>query len=175
VIAVVLSGKGNAATMHRFGDTVIACGTETSTTPGMPQAAINGVDVIDQVVVLNDLVALLITLTHCTRAYGAPRVTAELQQAGQSVNHQRVARVMHRFGAQGLLLRRRQQRGRCGWYDGPSRTSAASTGRSAVRRVVRKSQVAHYRSHEHGGGDAVWVQKCGPLDQRPGQSGGGWR
>jgi transposase InsO family protein len=39
--------------------------------------------------------------------YGAPRVTAELHEAGQRVNHKRVARVMRRFGVQGLRLRRR--------------------------------------------------------------------
>jgi two-component system chemotaxis response regulator CheB len=43
VIAVVLSGKGNdaatgATAVHRFGGTVIACSTETSTQPAMPQA-----------------------------------------------------------------------------------------------------------------------------------------
>jgi transposase InsO family protein len=41
--------------------------------------------------------------------YGAPRVTAELHDAGQRVNHKRVARVMRRFGVQGLRLRRRVQ------------------------------------------------------------------
>src|SRR6266540_7173430 len=39
--------------------------------------------------------------------YGAPRITAELRDAGQQVNHKRVARVMRRFGMQGLRLRRR--------------------------------------------------------------------
>jgi transposase InsO family protein len=42
-------------------------------------------------------------------AYGAPRVTAELRDTGQPVNHKRVARVMRRFGVQGLRLRRRVQ------------------------------------------------------------------
>jgi transposase InsO family protein len=41
--------------------------------------------------------------------YGAPRVTAELNDTGQHVNHKRVARVMRRFGVQGLRLRRRVQ------------------------------------------------------------------
>src|SRR5258708_4240155 len=41
--------------------------------------------------------------------YGAPRITAELQDTGQQVNHKRVARVMRRFGVQGLRLRRRVQ------------------------------------------------------------------
>ncbi|HEU5107416.1 MAG TPA: IS3 family transposase [Micromonosporaceae bacterium] len=41
--------------------------------------------------------------------YGAPRVTAELHDAGRRVNHKRVARVMRRFGVQGLRLRRRVQ------------------------------------------------------------------
>jgi transposase InsO family protein len=39
--------------------------------------------------------------------YGAPRITAELHDAGHRVNHKRVARVMRRFGVQGLRLRRR--------------------------------------------------------------------
>ncbi|MFC8848537.1 MULTISPECIES: IS3 family transposase [unclassified Micromonospora] len=39
--------------------------------------------------------------------YGAPRVTAELRDAGLAVNRKRVARVMRRFGVQGLRLRRR--------------------------------------------------------------------
>jgi transposase InsO family protein len=39
--------------------------------------------------------------------YGAPRVTADLREAGERVNRKRVARVMRRFGVQGLRLRRR--------------------------------------------------------------------
>jgi transposase InsO family protein len=39
--------------------------------------------------------------------YGAPRITAELREGGQRVNRKRVARVMRRFGVQGLRLRRR--------------------------------------------------------------------
>jgi transposase InsO family protein len=39
--------------------------------------------------------------------YGAPRITAELRDNGLPVNHKRVARVMRRFGVQGLRLRRR--------------------------------------------------------------------
>ena len=39
--------------------------------------------------------------------YGAPRITAELRDAGLPVNRKRVARVMRRFGVQGLRLRRR--------------------------------------------------------------------
>jgi transposase InsO family protein len=39
--------------------------------------------------------------------YGAPRITAELRDNGVAVNHKRVARVMRRFGVQGLRLRRR--------------------------------------------------------------------
>ncbi|WP_435055788.1 IS3 family transposase [Micromonospora aurantiaca (nom. illeg.)] len=38
---------------------------------------------------------------------GAPRITAELRDAGLAVNRKRVARVMRRFGVQGLRLRRR--------------------------------------------------------------------
>jgi transposase InsO family protein len=39
--------------------------------------------------------------------YGAPRITAELHDNGLRVNRKRVARVMRRFGVQGLRLRRR--------------------------------------------------------------------
>jgi transposase InsO family protein len=50
-----------------------------------------------------------IKAVHATHdgTYGAPRITAELQDNGLSVNHKRVARVMRRFGVQGLRLRRR--------------------------------------------------------------------
>ncbi|MEV2202413.1 IS3 family transposase [Streptomyces fradiae] len=41
-------------------------------------------------------------------AYGRPRVTAELREAGERVNHKRVGRVMRKFGIAGLRLRKRQ-------------------------------------------------------------------
>lgn len=41
--------------------------------------------------------------------YGVPRVTAELREAGQPVNHKRVARVMRGIGLAGLRLRRRHR------------------------------------------------------------------
>jgi transposase InsO family protein len=41
--------------------------------------------------------------------YGAPRITAELQDDGVLVNHKKVARVMRRYRIQGLRLRRRVQ------------------------------------------------------------------
>jgi transposase InsO family protein len=41
--------------------------------------------------------------------YGAPRITAELQDDGLAVNHKKVARVMRRHRIQGLRLRRRVQ------------------------------------------------------------------
>lgn len=41
--------------------------------------------------------------------YGVPRVTAELRDAGQRVNHKRVARVMRGIGLSGLRLRRRHR------------------------------------------------------------------
>jgi transposase InsO family protein len=39
--------------------------------------------------------------------YGAPRITAELREAGEPVNHKRVARVMRESGIAGVRLRRR--------------------------------------------------------------------
>jgi transposase InsO family protein len=43
------------------------------------------------------------------RTYGAPRITAELQDDGLTINHKKVARVMRRHRIQGLRLRRRVQ------------------------------------------------------------------
>ena len=50
-----------------------------------------------------------ITAVHAAfdGTYGAPRITAELRDNGVRVNRKRVARVMRRFGVQGLRLRRR--------------------------------------------------------------------
>jgi hypothetical protein len=50
-----------------------------------------------------------ITMVHAASdgTYGAPRITAELRDHGVPVNRKRVARVMRRFGVQGLRLRRR--------------------------------------------------------------------
>jgi transposase InsO family protein len=39
--------------------------------------------------------------------YGAPRVTAELKDAGIDVNHKRVERVMRRIGIEGVHLRKK--------------------------------------------------------------------
>lgn len=40
--------------------------------------------------------------------YGRPRITAELRDDGERVNHKRVGRVMRKYGIAGLRLRRRQ-------------------------------------------------------------------
>jgi len=40
-------------------------------------------------------------------AYGSPRVTAELREAGMAVNEKKVARVMRKFQIAGIRLRRR--------------------------------------------------------------------
>ncbi len=41
--------------------------------------------------------------------YGVPRITAELRDEGERVNHKRVARVMRQAGLAGLRLRRRHR------------------------------------------------------------------
>lgn len=40
--------------------------------------------------------------------YGRPRITAELRDDGERVNHKRVGRVMRKYGVAGLRLRKRQ-------------------------------------------------------------------
>ncbi|MGZ3113425.1 IS3 family transposase [Streptomyces sp. H62] len=41
--------------------------------------------------------------------YGVPRITAELREAGEHVNHKRIARVMRGAGLAGMRLRRRHR------------------------------------------------------------------
>ncbi|SOD63555.1 Transposase InsO and inactivated derivatives [Streptomyces zhaozhouensis] len=41
--------------------------------------------------------------------YGVPRITAELREAGERVNHMRIARVMRIIGLTGVRLRRRHR------------------------------------------------------------------
>ncbi|WP_405705587.1 IS3 family transposase [Streptomyces sp. NBC_00069] len=41
--------------------------------------------------------------------YGAPRITAELRDKGERINHKRVARIMRTIGVEGLRLRRRHR------------------------------------------------------------------
>ncbi|WP_328512626.1 IS3 family transposase [Streptomyces sp. NBC_00376] len=41
--------------------------------------------------------------------YGAPRITAELREDGERVNHERVARIMQAIGLAGLRLRRKHR------------------------------------------------------------------
>ncbi|TXS61214.1 IS3 family transposase, partial [Streptomyces sp. sk2.1] len=41
--------------------------------------------------------------------YGVPRITAELREDGERVNHKRVARVMRTIGLAGLRLRRKHR------------------------------------------------------------------
>ncbi|MFE9399957.1 IS3 family transposase [Streptomyces flavidovirens] len=38
--------------------------------------------------------------------YGAPRITAELRDQGEQINHKRVARIMRTIGLEGVRLRR---------------------------------------------------------------------
>jgi len=47
--------------------------------------------------------------TDSAGTYGAPRITAELRDAGLHVNRKRVTRVMRTFGIAGLRLRRRHR------------------------------------------------------------------
>jgi transposase InsO family protein len=57
-----------------------------------------------------DLAARIRAVYEADRAYGAPRVTAELNDGApgdQRVNHKRVARVMREAGIAGIRLRRR--------------------------------------------------------------------
>ncbi|MEU3202022.1 IS3 family transposase [Streptomyces sp. NPDC006996] len=46
--------------------------------------------------------------TEWDGTYGRPRITAELREDGEHVNHKRVGRVMRKFGIAGLRLRKRQ-------------------------------------------------------------------
>jgi transposase InsO family protein len=41
--------------------------------------------------------------------YGVPRITAELRETGECVNHKRIARVMRNIGLEGVRLRRRHR------------------------------------------------------------------
>ncbi|GAA3263888.1 hypothetical protein GCM10010493_43650 [Streptomyces lavendulae subsp. grasserius] len=41
--------------------------------------------------------------------YGAPRITAELRDGGERINHKRVARIMRTIGLEGVRLRRRHR------------------------------------------------------------------
>ncbi|GAB1333353.1 hypothetical protein ACE1SV_76920 [Streptomyces sennicomposti] len=41
--------------------------------------------------------------------YGVPRITAELREAGERVNHKRIARLMRSIGLTGVRLRRRHR------------------------------------------------------------------
>jgi transposase-like protein len=41
--------------------------------------------------------------------YGVPRITAELRETGELVNHKRVARIMRQVGLAGLRLRRKHR------------------------------------------------------------------
>jgi two-component system chemotaxis response regulator CheB len=73
VIAVVLSGHGNdgatgASAVHRFGGTVIASTAATSTEAAMPQATIDRDGIVDHVVALDDIPALLVSLTTAPAA-----------------------------------------------------------------------------------------------------------
>ncbi len=47
-------------------------------------------------------------------AYGVPRITAELREAGERINHKRIARVMRGAGLAGVCLRRRHHTHGCG-------------------------------------------------------------
>ena len=68
VIAVVLSGHGNdgatgATAVHRFGGIVLAADPHASRAPAMPEATIARDPIATEVVAVDDLGTLLITLT----------------------------------------------------------------------------------------------------------------
>ncbi|MFG2878727.1 IS3 family transposase [Streptomyces sp. NPDC048337] len=46
--------------------------------------------------------------TEWDGTYGRPRITADLREDGERVNHKRVGRVMRKYGIAGLRLRKRQ-------------------------------------------------------------------
>ncbi|WP_405883130.1 MULTISPECIES: IS3 family transposase [unclassified Streptomyces] len=47
--------------------------------------------------------------TESDGTYGVPRITAELREDGERVNHKRVARVMRTIGLVGLRLRKKHR------------------------------------------------------------------
>ncbi|EWM10024.1 transposase [Kutzneria sp. 744] len=59
----------------------------------------------------DDRLAARIRVVHreSDGTYGVPRITAELREAGQVVNHKRVAREMRGIGLAGVRLRRRHR------------------------------------------------------------------
>ncbi len=70
--------------------------------------------------------------------YGAPRVTAELRDAGEHVNGKKVARVMRKFGIAGLRLRRRH---RTTIADAAAAKAPDLLGRDFTARVVNTRYV----------------------------------
>ncbi|MGV4988709.1 IS3 family transposase [Streptomyces sp. NRAIS4] len=60
-------------------------------------------------------------------AYGVPRITAELREAGERVNHKRIARLMRAASLAGVRLRRRHRTTVADPAAAKPRTSSAAT------------------------------------------------
>jgi hypothetical protein len=68
--------------------------------------------------------------------YGAPRVTAELKDAGIDVNHKRVERVMRRIGNRITPTAARQDNGRTDDHPAPTVTPHQIAQQSPLRRQL---------------------------------------
>ena len=68
--------------------------------------------------------------------YGVPRITAELREAGERVNHKRIARVMRSISLAGVRLRRRH------------RTTIADPAAAKVPDLIGRDFTASRAEHE---------------------------
>jgi transposase InsO family protein len=98
-----------------------------------------------------------IKAVHATHdgTYGAPRITAELQDSGLTVNHKRVARVMRRFRVQGLFAAACAQAG--------VRQSMSKVGSSADN-ALAESFNATFKRETLQGRRAFTDERQGRLD-----------
>jgi transposase InsO family protein len=89
--------------------------------------------------------------TEFDGTYGAPRITAELRDDGVAVNHKRVARVMRRFGIQGLRLRRR------------TRTTVPDPAAAKAPDLIGRDFTAEAPNKRYVGDTYLPVGECGFL------------